>query len=108
MPLTSKGLYLKVWNNPSETQEDKIPGQMIHIPYKFIFIMEQDIVHTSGHQPDFVLKYESIGFHINRKPSTYSLPTPEKTNYGNFDKYLSHGSMAELLTLSLDVSKGNK
>ena len=78
MTLTSKGSFLEVWNNPSETQEGKIPGQIIHIPYKSIFIMEQDTVHAGDHQPDFLLKYECIGFHINRKPSTYALPNREK------------------------------
>ena len=105
MPLTSKCSYLEVWNNPSETQDNKIPVKMIHIPYKSICIMEQDTVHAGGHQPDFFLKYERIGFHINRKPSTYYFPTTEIIDYGNFDQYLSHGSMAELLTLSLDVRK---
>ena len=104
MPLTSKGSFLEVWNNPSETQEGKIPGQIIHIPYKSIFIMEQDTVHAGGYQPECFLKYERIGFHINRKSGKYALPTPEKTDYGNFDKYLSHGSMMDLKALSLDVT----
>ena len=41
MSLTSTGYFLEVWKNPTETQEGTTPGQIVHIPYKYIFIMEK-------------------------------------------------------------------
>ena len=48
MPLTSKGSFLEVWNNPTDNKEGTTAGQIVHIPYMSIFIMEHDTVHSGG------------------------------------------------------------
>ena len=74
MPLTSADSFLQVWNNPISKQKGKNEGMIVHIPYKSILIMEQDTIHAGSYKPDFLLEYERIGFHLNRKPSKYYLP----------------------------------
>ena len=57
MPLKSKGSNLEVWNHPYENKSEPSEGQVVHIPYGIILIMEKDTVHAGSLKPDLVLGY---------------------------------------------------
>ena len=88
MPLTSKGGYLEVCNHPVKDQTEPSEGQVVHIPYGSILIMEQETVHTGSLKPDLFLGYERTGFHINRNSGKTYLPVTEKVNYRDFEDFL--------------------
>ena len=93
IPLTSKGSYLEVWNHPIKDKTEPSEGQVVHIPYGSILIIEQDTVHAGAFKPEFVLGYERIGFHINRNSGKTSLPATQNIKYRDYDKLLIHGRM---------------
>ena len=110
MQFTSKGSYLEVWNHLVKDQTEPSEGQVVHIPYGSILIMEQDTVHAGAFKPEFILGYECIGFHIISYSRKKSFPATQKINYRDFDKLLIHGSISHCKKSYFNVrdTDGNK